>query len=53
VTDAASLRAKAATCRQLAENADERTATTLHMLADDYEAEARELDTEPKPQMPN
>jgi hypothetical protein len=50
--DAASLRDKAARCRRLAETADERTAATLRMLADDYEAEARALEPEAKPPSP-
>ena len=53
MSDAASLRAKAAKCRQLAESADERTAATLALLADDYEAEARELEPEARPPMPD
>jgi hypothetical protein len=52
MSDAASLRDKAARCRQMAESADEGTAITLRMLADDYEAEARALEPEAKPPMP-
>jgi hypothetical protein len=52
MSDAASLRDKAARCRRMAETADERTAMTLRMLAADYEAEARQVESTPKPPMP-
>ena len=42
-------RDEAEKCRQLAAEADERSAATLLMLAADYEAEAERLDREPKP----
>lgn len=42
--DASELRHQARKCRQLAEGADERTAASLLMLADAYEAEADALD---------
>jgi hypothetical protein len=53
MSDAASLRDKAARCRRLAETADERTATALRGLADEYDAEARALEPEAKPPMPS
>jgi hypothetical protein len=52
MSDALSLRDKAARCRRLAETADELTAETLRRLADDYEAEARAMEPEAKPPMP-
>ena len=42
-------REKAARFRELAEGADERTAATLLLLADDYEAEARRLEPDAEP----
>lgn len=49
--DAAQKRALAEKCRELAKNADSRTAANLRMLADEYEAEARapENEAEPRP----
>ena len=52
MSDAASLRDKASRCRHMAETADQATAATLRMLADDYEAEANALEPEPKPPNP-
>jgi hypothetical protein len=37
----------------MAENADERSAENLRMLADDYESEATELGPDPKPPTPD
>lgn len=45
-------REKAAQFRDLANNSDRHTATTLMQLADDYEAEARRLEADPEPPMP-
>lgn len=47
--DPAQLREEARNCRQLAAEADERSAATLLMLAADYEAEAERLESDPKP----
>ena len=45
-------RALAQHCRELAALADDRTAANLRMLADEYEAEADELDRAPGPEPP-
>lgn len=45
--DAAERRQQAQKCRDLAEQADDRTAANLRMLADEYEREARLLESRP------
>ena len=49
---AAEYREKAARFRELAEGADEHTAASLILLADEYEAEARRLEPDAEPPMP-
>ena len=50
--DAAQKRELAKYCRALAEAADDRTAANLRMLADDYEAEAADLEAKRTPPGP-
>ena len=49
---AAYYREKAARFRELAKGADERTAASLIQLAEDYEAEARDLEPDAEPPIP-
>ena len=49
MADAGHLRAKASKCRELAEQADDRTASNLRMLADEYDEEAGRLEAKPMP----
>ena len=45
-------REQAARFRELARDADERTAASLISLAEDYEAEARHLEPDAEPSIP-
>ena len=47
--EAARLRELALKCRSLAKEADDGTAANLVMLADDYEEQARLLESDPAP----
>lgn len=53
MTTVAHFRSQAAKCRDLAKHADEPTAANLLFLAEEYEAEARKLESEPDAEPPS